>query len=90
MHSSEIRKYLKKSLFSAGLVLRNVGFQFNGYNSIDPSQKQELLPIDLQIAVSQKLPKAPLRFHLTLHNMQTWDLSYRLRKKYIISHDHLL
>ena len=68
----------EQTLFSAGLVLRNVGFQFNGYNSIDPSRKQELLPIDLQIAVSQKLPKAPLRFHLTLHNMQTWDLSYGL------------
>ena len=68
----------EKALFAAGLVLRNVGFQFNGYNSFDPNQKQELLPIDLQIAVSQKLPKAPLRFHLTLHNMQTWDLSYGL------------
>ncbi len=68
----------EKALFAAGLVLRNVGFQFNGYNSLDPNQKQELLPIDLQIAVSQKLPKAPLRFHLTLHNMQTWDLSYGL------------
>lgn len=68
----------EKAFFSAGLVLRNVGFQFNGYNSLDPSKKQEILPIDLQIAVSQKLPKAPLRFHLTLHNMQTWDLSYGL------------
>ena len=68
----------EKALFAAGLVLRNIGFQFNGYNSLNPSQKQELLPIDLQIAVSQKLPKAPLRFHLTLHNMQTWDLSYGL------------
>ena len=66
----------EKALFSAGLVLRNVGFQFNGYNSIDQSKKQELLPIDLQIAVSQKLPKAPLRFHLTLHNLQTWDFDY--------------
>jgi hypothetical protein len=66
----------EQALFSAGLVLRNIGFQFNGYNSINPTQKQEILPIDLQIAVSQKLPKAPLRFHLTLHNMQVWDLSY--------------
>ena len=66
----------EEALFSAGLVLRNVGFQFNGYNSINGGNKQEILPIDLQIAVSQKLPKAPLRFHLTLHNLQTWDLSY--------------
>ena len=66
----------EEALFAAGLVLRNVGFQFNGYNSINGGNKQEILPIDLQIAVSQKLPKAPLRFHLTLHNLQTWDLSY--------------
>lgn len=66
----------EEALFAAGLVLRNVGFQFNGYNSINGDNKQEILPIDLQIAVSQKLPKAPLRFHLTLHNLQTWDLSY--------------
>jgi hypothetical protein len=68
----------EKALFSAGLVLRNIGFQFNGYNSINGGNKQEILPIDLQIAVSQKLPKAPLRFHLTLHNLQTWNLDYQL------------
>lgn len=67
----------EKALFSAGLVLRNLGFQFKGYYSIDGRQHHETLPLDLQIGISQKLPKAPLRFSLTLHNMQTWDLGYR-------------
>lgn len=67
----------EKAMFSAGLVLRNAGFQFKGYYSIDGKQHYETLPLDLQIGVSQKLPKAPIRFSLTLHNMQTWDLSYR-------------
>lgn len=66
----------EKALFSAGLVLRNVGFQFNGYHSIDGKQHRESLPLDLQLGLSQKLPKAPLRFSVLFHNMQTWDLSY--------------
>lgn len=66
----------EKALFSAGLVVRNLGFQFKGYYSLDGKQHHETLPIDLQIGISQKLPKAPLRFSLTLHNMQTWNLDY--------------
>lgn len=66
----------EKALFSAGLVLRNAGVQFKGYYSTDGKQHREMLPLDLQIGVSQKLPKAPIRFSMTLHNMQTWDLSY--------------
>ncbi len=66
----------EKGLFSAGVVLRNAGFQFKGYNSIDGKQNRETLPLDLQFGVSQKLPKAPIRFSLTFHNMQTWDLSF--------------
>lgn len=66
----------EKALFSAGLVVRNLGFQFKGYYSLDGKQHHETLPIDIQIGVSQKLPKAPIRFSLTLHNLQTWDLSY--------------
>lgn len=66
----------ERALFSAGMVVRNLGFQFKGYYSMDGKQHHEGLPIDIQVGVSQKLPKAPLRFSLTLHNMQTWDLSY--------------
>lgn len=67
----------EKALFSAGLVVRNLGFQFKGYYSLDGRQHHEPLPIDIQLGVTQKLPKAPIRFSLTLHNMQTWDLTPR-------------
>lgn len=68
----------EKALFSAGLVLRNAGFQFKGYHSIDGKQNHEPLPLDLQLGISQKLPKAPIRFSLTFHNMQRWNLNYTL------------
>ena len=64
----------EKALFSAGLVLRNAGVQFNSYSPLNDNSRR-MLPIDLQIGISQKLPKAPIRFSLTLHNLQTWDLS---------------
>ena len=64
----------EKALFSAGIVLRNAGVQFNSYSPLNDNSRR-MLPIDLQIGISQKLPKAPIRFSLTLHNLQTWDLS---------------
>lgn len=64
----------EKALFSAGLVLRNAGIQFNSFSPLNDKARR-MLPIDLQIGISQKLPKAPIRFSLTLHNLQTWDLS---------------
>lgn len=64
-------------MFSAGLAIRNIGFQFTGYYSIDGQQHRESLPLDIQLGISQKLWHAPLRFSLTAHDLQRWDLSYR-------------
>ncbi len=63
--------------FSAGLSLRNAGWQFTGYYSIDGAQHRETLPLNLELGISQKLKHAPIRFSLTLHNLQQWDLSYQ-------------
>ncbi len=63
--------------FSAGLTLKNAGFQFKGYHSIDGHQHRETLPLDLQLGISQGFKKAPLRFSMTIHNLQRWDLSYQ-------------
>lgn len=68
-------------LFSAGLVFRNVGTQIKGYYSDEEGQHYEPLPLDIQLGVTQKLPHAPLRFSLTLHNLQRWDLSYQSNNK---------
>jgi hypothetical protein len=66
-----------KALFSAGLVLRNMGTQFKGYYSDQNGQHFEPLPFDIQAGVSKKLTHAPLRFSFTLHDLQQWDLSYQ-------------
>ncbi len=63
--------------FSAGLVLKNAGFQFNGYSSIDGKQNRETLPLDLQLGISQGFKNAPIRMSMTVHNIQRWDLSYQ-------------
>jgi hypothetical protein len=64
------------NLFSAGLVLKNMGRQIKGYYSEDGEQHIEPLPFNVQLGVSKKLNHAPLRFSLTLDNLQHWDLSY--------------
>lgn len=65
------------NLFSAGLVLRNIGTQFKGYYSDEFGQHREPLPFDIQMGMSKKLAHAPLRLSVTLHNLQKWDLSYQ-------------
>lgn len=58
------------------LVLKDIGFQFKGYHSVEGKQRYEMLPVNLMTGLSYRLPMAPLRFSFTYHNMQTWDLSY--------------
>jgi len=65
------------SLFSAGLVFRNVGKQLKGYYSDEDGQHLEPLPFNIQLGITKKFLHAPLRFSFTLHNLQHWDLSYR-------------
>lgn len=65
------------NLFSAGLVLKNIGTQFKGYYSDTDGQHLEPLPFNIQMGISKKLSHAPLRFSLTLNNLQKWDLSYQ-------------
>jgi len=64
------------ALFSAGLVLRNIGTQFKGYYSDENGQHFEPLPFNIQLGISKKFAHAPLRFSMTLHNLQKWDLNY--------------
>lgn len=68
-------------LFSAGLVLRNLGTQFKGYYADEYNQHYEPLPFDIQIGLSKKLAHAPLRLSATLHNLQHWNLSHQSTNK---------
>ena len=64
------------NFLSAGLVLKNMGTQLKGYYAVDGVQHYEPLPFDIQLGISKKFKHAPLRFSVTLDNLQHWDLSY--------------
>lgn len=53
------------------LVIRNIGTQFTTYSST-----QEKLPIDIMLGVSQELENVPIRWHLTLDNLQQWNIAF--------------
>jgi hypothetical protein len=62
-----------KSLFTAAIVLKNMGSQVIKYYK---SASRESLPFEIQAGVSQKLLHAPFRFSLTLQHLQKFDMTY--------------
>ena len=64
------------STFQMGLVLQNIGWQLKSFYSSEDGTGHELLPLNLQLGLTYRVKKAPLRFHLQIHNMQTWYLNY--------------
>jgi len=58
--------------FTIALVVRNTGFGIQNYS---PSSKV-YLPFNLGFGLSYKLEHMPLRFSLTSHNWQRWDVTY--------------
>ncbi len=61
-----------KGLFSASLLLRNMGSQISTYN-----EEYEKLPFEIQAGLAYKLEHAPFRLSLNLHNLETPDLRYQ-------------
>jgi hypothetical protein len=61
-------------LFSAALVLKNMGTQIIKYYE---GAQREHMPFEIQAGVSQKLLHAPFRFSLTLQQLQRFDLTYK-------------
>ncbi len=64
--------YNKEKEFSAGLVIKNIGYQLISYTK----NNTEALPFNTVIAVSKKLAHAPFRFSLTYHNLQQFNLLF--------------
>jgi hypothetical protein len=64
--------FLPDKHFATSLMVRNVGRQVKAYvpGSIEP------LPFEIQFGVHKRLEHVPLGFHLLLHNLQKWDLTY--------------
>ena len=69
---------LKDSTLQIGLALKNIGWQLKGFYSDESGQRLEMLPINLELGINYRVKHAPLRFSLTIHNIQRWDLGYSL------------
>ncbi len=53
------------------LVVRNIGTQFTTY-----AGTQENLPLEVMAGISQQIENVPIRWHLTLENLQQWNVSF--------------
>ncbi len=53
------------------LVVRNIGTQFTSYSGTN-----EKLPMEVLIGVSQEVENVPIRWHLTLENLQQWNIAF--------------
>ena len=58
--------------FSAGLVMRNLGYQFKRYNS----ENNEKLPFQIMAGITIKPEHAPFRISVTATNLQKADIGY--------------
>ncbi|MFK7833975.1 MAG: type IX secretion system protein PorQ [Winogradskyella sp.] len=62
--------YINEKLdFHAALTIRNLGTQFTTY-----AGQREPLPFEINFGMSQTLENMPLRWHLTLQNLQQWPI----------------
>ncbi|MFN8700311.1 MAG: type IX secretion system protein PorQ [Flavobacteriales bacterium] len=61
-----------RRLFSASLVLRNVGYQFISFSE----NERESFPAELQFGIVKQLRHAPFRFSVVAENLQQWNLRF--------------
>lgn len=52
-------------------VIRNIGTQISPY-----ADTREKLPLEIMVGVSQLMENVPIRWHLTLENMQQWQIGF--------------
>ncbi len=57
---------------TATLAATNIGYQFKTYRR----GNNELLPFDLRLGFAFGFKGFPLKFHLTVHNLHRWNISY--------------
>ena len=61
----------EKNDINWGLAVRNLGFQITPYQDV-----REKLPLSIDAGVSQLLENVPIRWHLTLENLQQWNIAF--------------
>ena len=70
--------YTPNRLFAASLLCRNLGSGLKGYTP----RRRELTPLELMAGVDITLAHAPLRFLITLQNLENWHLRYNPNTSY--------
>lgn len=61
----------EKNDINIALVVRNFGTQITTYAGVNES-----LPLEVIFGISQELEHLPLRWHITLENLQNWNLAF--------------
>lgn len=56
---------------TAALVIRNLGTQITYFDSL-----RENLPLEINAGISQLVPHVPIRWHVTLENLQLWNIAF--------------
>jgi hypothetical protein len=62
---------IEKNDINLAFVIRNLGTQFTTYSGI-----KENLPLQIIAGVSQELEHVPIRWHLSLENLQQWNIAF--------------
>lgn len=60
-----------KNDINYALVVRNLGFQITPYEDTN-----EKLPLAIEAGISQLVENVPIRWHLTLENLQQWNIAF--------------
>jgi hypothetical protein len=53
------------------LSIRNIGTQITTY-----AETREKLPLEILVGISQEMENVPIRWHLTLENLQQWNIAF--------------
>lgn len=64
--------YNEEKKLSLTLMAKNIGSQLKSY----APGNYEMVPFDLQFALSQRLQHVPIRYHITMHSLYRWNMSY--------------
>ena len=60
-----------KNDINYAISIRNLGFQIKPYDNVN-----EKLPLSIDAGISQLMEHVPIRWHITLENLQQWNIAF--------------
>jgi hypothetical protein len=61
----------EKNDINYGIAVRNLGFQIKPY-----ADTREKLPLAIDAGISQLMEHVPIRWHVTMENLQQWNIAF--------------